>query len=164
MKNLKVAHAFAFDTVALAALTLGTGPAAALNNYTCEAYVTFTDNNGHTGIEPLGTHQVGGQTIEDAASHCHTFAYKSFTTGSNKAWSTPKEVCKSYTGHPDKWGRGFTGNTREVWALDKFQQISNGYNRVSAYTATCDGSGGLSSVLPTGAPVYELVGPPNNPF
>lgn len=143
-----------------AALIGSAGSAAAQNNHMCDESVTFTDHKGVHGLESLGPQkQVSGTTIEKAASDCHDDTWKSFS--SNAAWFDPSNVCQAYAGHPDQWGRTFTGDERTVWAIDKFADINNGYNRVSAYTVKCD-NGKVVGTAPT--PVYKLKGPPNPPF
>jgi hypothetical protein len=132
----------------------GACPAAV--KYTCMEFVTFkTEVAGESGLEPMTTVPVNGMTPTDAASECHAYTRYSFGINmgpippyptppapnpSLKAWSDPAEVCKSYAGHPDAYGRKFTGTTRTVQVIDRFAEISGSpqlYNRVAEYTVHC---------------------------
>jgi hypothetical protein len=121
---------------------------------TCEEFVTFTDGGSPavTGIEPLGTKSVSGvvtgkpTTIENAASACHEATRIAFMN--NLAWSDPYQVCLNSN------GRKFKGETRTVWAIDRFKEISETpqlYNRVLGYTVKCDPSGVVLSFTPINA-------------
>ena len=119
-------------------------------------YVTFkTEIPGESGLEQMTTVPVNGMTPTDAASECHAYTRYSFGINlgpippyptppapnpSLKAWSDPAEVCKAYAGHPDAYGRKFTGGTRTVQVIDRFAEISENpqlYNRVAEYTVHC---------------------------
>jgi hypothetical protein len=127
-----------------AGLTGSVGQAAA-QSYTCMGFVTFKSTPTlppgppQTGINPYAEVQVSGNPIRIAASDCHGKTNTSFQ--GDPGW-TPQAVCESYSGHPDKFGRTFTGivRTMDVWAIDQFKEIAETpqlYNRVNRYTVTC---------------------------
>lgn len=153
---LMLTGAAAVCAVLLAPLTGSVGPAVAANNYTCGAFVTWKTNLGQTGINPMPPMTgvsadyvplwkpsipgipVSGATITAAATACHAATRAAFQA--NAAWYVPANVCASQGGHADQWGRVFNGETRTVWAVDRFKEIAESpqkYNRVDSYTVTC---------------------------
>lgn len=115
------------------ALALTPTSALAANNYSCEAFITYKDSGGHTGIQSLGPDTpVSGATITLAATACHLHARQLFQN--NVAWYTPSLVCANSN------GRNFTGPNITVWAIDRFKEISESpqrYNRVDSYVVNC---------------------------
>jgi len=113
--------------------------------YTCIAQVSFIavypetiDGDGgftavpaSSGTESLGTENVTGATIEQAASKCH--AYTRSVYRANSAWSNAAMVCSREEPANDSM-------TILVYATDYFQQLGNGngVNRVDGLSAICD--------------------------
>jgi hypothetical protein len=161
--------------LAPAAFALSAGGAFAQNNYTCMQFVTWETLNGttvvQTGFNPMeppmtgtgpnagGGEPVGGATIELAASECHEKTRTTFMN--NLAWSDPYQICMSQNGAADKFGRKFTGETRTIWVIDRFKEISETpqlYNRVLGYTVTCTAPPGQAGVVVTFTPINALAG------
>jgi hypothetical protein len=109
------------------ALSLAPTSAVAATDFTCEAFVTYKDSGGHTGIQSLGPDK-----SVTSASECHQYTRTLFQ--GNAAWGTPSLVCANSN------GRNFTGPTITVWAIDRFKEISETpqlYNRVISYVVDC---------------------------
>jgi hypothetical protein len=140
--------------VAMSALVLSAGSAAAQNNYTCWAFVTFEAVKGsavvQSGFNPLvnptslmtgtsanpgGGFPVSGLSIEVAASNCHANTRASFAK--DTVWGyTPAHLATLCASHK--------GETVTVWAIDRFKEIAETpqlYNRVAEYKVTCTATG-----------------------
>jgi hypothetical protein len=113
--------------------------------YTCIAQVSFIavypeTIDGDGGFTPvpassggslLGSENVSGATIEEAASKCH--AYTRSVYRANTAWSNAAQVCSREEPANDSM-------TILVYATDYFQQIgnANGVNRDDGLATICD--------------------------
>lgn len=119
-----------------AAFALTTNTVFAANEHVCVEVVAWKDLIANTtGHSQLGTSNVSGATIGDAASDCHKNARAAFVA--NAAWSVPNQICANTD------GRNFKTPVKvSVWAVDQFQGGVN-WNIVETYTVDCALTGGV---------------------
>jgi len=101
---------------------------------TCLASVHYKDANNATG------HSALAQKPVSSPGECHQFTRQSFNA--NKAWSDPYEVCTNTKGR--KFVQPVT-----IWALDRYQEGGQLFNRVVGYTVDCRLAGAVPGVPPT---------------
>jgi hypothetical protein len=145
MRKYKITATMSWSTIAVAAAFMSYGfahssyaQAPPPNSHVCVEIVNWQDVTGKTtGQSPLGTSNVSGITIEDAASACHENTRQAFAN--NAAWSNVEQICNNTNGRTFKAPINVT-----VQALDQFQDMPGKWNRVVLYNVQCALVGGVS--------------------
>lgn len=144
MRKYKITTTMNWSTIAVAAVFMSYGFAHSSyaqtpvqNAHVCVEDVAWKDNtSGLTGHSQLGTSNVSGATIEDAASQCHQNTRTAF--GNNNAWSNVNQICQNTN------GRTFASPINvTVGAFDQFQDMPGNWNRVENYTVDCSLQGNV---------------------